>query len=162
MRKRHSHIKETKIEIIPMIDTMFFLLVFFLLSSLSLISVSGQKVKLPKAQTAVTPKKRADLTVTVKPDGQTVIDNTTFAPADVGDALVRSAQRTGLLPNTPNVDTVADKAGNLVVVINADADTDNAAVVKAIDSARAKGFVQFGIAARGKSALQQERRNGIQ
>lgn len=145
-----------------MIDTMFFLLVFFLLSSLSLISVAGDRVKLPKAQTAVTPRKRADLTVTVKPDGQTTVDNTNFAPADVGDALVRSAQKTGLLPITSDVSAVADKAGNLIVVINADADTDNAAVVKAIDSARAKGFVQFGIAARGRDALSRETRLGGQ
>ncbi len=160
MKKRHSIHKETKIEIIPMIDTMFFLLVFFLLSSLNLISVAGERVKLPKAQTATTPRKRADLTVTIKPDGQASIDSTNFAPADVGDALVRSAQKTGLLPNTADVNAVADKAANLVVVINADADTDNAAVVKAIDSARAKGFVQFGIAARGRNALGQEKRNG--
>ena len=160
MRKRSSTIKETKIEIIPMIDTMFFLLVFFLLSSLNIITLSGSKVKLPKARTAETPQRKADLTVTVRPDGKTQIDNTTFDPADVGEALVRSAQTAGLLPNTPNVDTVADKASKLVVIINADADTDNAAVVRAIDSARAKGFVQFGIAARGKSALASERQNG--
>jgi biopolymer transport protein ExbD len=156
MKKRHSHIKETKIEIIPMIDTMFFLLVFFLLSSLNIISLSGSKVRLPKAVSAAKPQKKADLTVTVKPNGTTQIDNTTFAPADVGDALVRSAQKTGLLPNTADVNAVADKAKKLIVVINADSETDNAAVVRAIDSARAKGFVQFGIAAKGPGTLAQE------
>lgn len=156
MKRRHSHIKETKIEIIPMIDTMFFLLVFFLLSSLNIISLSGSKVKLPKAKSATKPQKKADLTVTVKPNGSTQIENTTFAPADVGDALVRSAQKSGLLPNTADVNAVADKAKTLIVVINADSDTDNAAVVKAIDSARAKGFVRFGIAAKGPNALAQE------
>ncbi|MBC8134753.1 MAG: biopolymer transporter ExbD [Fibrella sp.] len=156
MKKRNSHIKETKIEIIPMIDTMFFLLVFFLLSSLNIISLSGSKVRLPKALSATKPQKKADLTVTVKPNGTTQIDNTTFAPAEVGDALVRSAQKTGLLPNTADVNAVADKAKNLIVVINADSETDNAAVVRAIDSARAKGFVKFGIAAKGKGTLAQE------
>ncbi|MBC7805987.1 MAG: biopolymer transporter ExbD [Akkermansiaceae bacterium] len=156
MKKRHSHIKETKIEIIPMIDTMFFLLVFFLLSSLNIISLSGSKVRLPKALSAVKPQKKADLTVTVRPNGSTQIDNTTFAPADVGEALVRSAQKSGLLPNTSDVNAVADKAKNLIVVINADSETDNAAVVRAIDSARAKGFVQFGIAAKGRNTLEQE------
>ena len=160
MKKRHSSFKETKIEIIPMIDTMFFLLVFFLLSSLSLISVNGAKVKLPKAKTATTPKKRADLTVTVEPNGITKVENTEFPAADVGDALIRSAQRTGLLPATQDPAAVAEAASKLVVVINADADTDNAAVIKAIDSARAKGFVQFGIAARGKDALRQEQQAG--
>lgn len=156
MKKRHSHIKETKIEIIPMIDTMFFLLVFFLLSSLNIISLSGAKVKLPKALSATKPQRKADLTVTVKPDGTAQIDNRTFQPLEVGDALVQSAKNIGLLPNSPDVNVVAEKAKDLIVVISADSETDNAAVIRAIDSARAKGFVKFGIAAKGKNTLAQE------
>ncbi len=156
MKKRKSHIKETKIEIIPMIDTMFFLLVFFLLSSLNIISLSGSKVRLPKAMTATKPQRKADLTVTVRPDGSTQIDNTTFAPADVGDALIRSAQKSNLLPNTADATLLSKKVKSLIVVINADYETDNAAVVKAIDSARAKGFVKFGIAAKGRNTVEQE------
>jgi len=156
MRKRVRYIKKTKIEIIPMIDTMFFLLVFFLLSSLNVISLSGSKVRLPKALTASKPKRKADLTVTIRPDGSTLIDNTVFQPADVGDALLRIAQKSGLIPVTTDGKIIEDSAKDLIVVINADAETDNAAVVKAIDSARAKGFIQFGIAAKGKGTLEQE------
>ena len=75
-----------------MIDTMFFLLVFFLLSSLDIISTTGPKVNLPKAVTAVKPRKKADLTVSVLPDGSIQIDNFTYQPIEVGDVLVRNAK----------------------------------------------------------------------
>ena len=62
--KRQRELKRTKIEIIPMIDTMFFLLVFFMLSSLALTRLNGLPVNLPRASTA--PKAAAvDLTITV-------------------------------------------------------------------------------------------------
>ena len=41
--------KHTKIEIIPMIDTMFFLLVFFILASLNIIDLRGLNLELPPA-----------------------------------------------------------------------------------------------------------------
>src|SRR5450432_2951192 len=65
--KRRRELKRTRIEIIPMIDTMFFLLVFFMLSSLALTRLNGLPVNLPRASTA--PKQAAaDLTVTVDKD----------------------------------------------------------------------------------------------
>ena len=50
-RKRRE-MRKAKIEIIPMVDTMFFLLVFFMLSSLALTRQNGLPVNLPKASTA--------------------------------------------------------------------------------------------------------------
>lgn len=45
-------LKPARIEIIPMIDTIFFLLVFFPLSSLALTRLNGLPVELPDAKTA--------------------------------------------------------------------------------------------------------------
>ena len=50
MRRRQREFKHTKIEIIPMIDTMFFLLVFFLLSSLNIINLESIGLNLPKGR----------------------------------------------------------------------------------------------------------------
>src|SRR5580698_9852505 len=62
--KQRRELKRTKIEIIPMIDTIFFLLVFFMLSSLALTKLNGLPVNLPRASTA--PKQPpAELTVTI-------------------------------------------------------------------------------------------------
>ena len=41
-------IRRARIEIVPMIDTIFFLLVFFLVTSLSMVKMKGMAVSLPK------------------------------------------------------------------------------------------------------------------
>lgn len=44
--------KKSRIEIVPMIDTIFFLLVFFMMASLAMTTSKGMPVNLPKASTA--------------------------------------------------------------------------------------------------------------
>ncbi|HOK55356.1 MAG TPA: biopolymer transporter ExbD [Armatimonadota bacterium] len=44
--------KKARIEIIPMIDTIFFLLVFFMIASLAMTTMKGMPVNLPKSQSA--------------------------------------------------------------------------------------------------------------
>ena len=56
--KQRRQLKRTRIEIIPMIDTMFFLLVFFMLSSLALVRQNSIHVNLPKASNGEEAKRR--------------------------------------------------------------------------------------------------------
>ena len=49
MRIQRRNPKKARIEIIPMIDTIFFLLVFFMISTLSMAQYRGMPVNLPKA-----------------------------------------------------------------------------------------------------------------
>jgi len=44
--------KKARIEIVPMIDTIFFLLVFFMIASLAMTTAKGMPVNLPKASTS--------------------------------------------------------------------------------------------------------------
>ncbi len=44
--------KKARIEIIPMIDTIFFLLVFFMIASLAMTTMKGMPVNLPKSNSA--------------------------------------------------------------------------------------------------------------
>ena len=44
--------KKARIEIIPMIDTIFFLLVFFMIASLAMSTAKGMPVNLPKASSS--------------------------------------------------------------------------------------------------------------
>lgn len=44
--------KKARIEIIPMIDTIFFLLVFFMIASLAMTTMKGMPVNLPKSSSA--------------------------------------------------------------------------------------------------------------
>ena len=52
MKLQRAELKKARIEIIPMIDTIFFLLVFFMITSLSMVQMSAKKVALPVSTTA--------------------------------------------------------------------------------------------------------------
>lgn len=52
MRLNSFQHKKARIEIIPMIDTIFFLLVFFMIASLAMTTMKGMPVNLPKASAA--------------------------------------------------------------------------------------------------------------
>ncbi len=58
MRNHRTHYfggeEKARIEIIPMIDIMMFLLVFFMLVTLKMIQSSGMKMELPQSSTAAT------------------------------------------------------------------------------------------------------------
>src|SRR5579862_7860383 len=84
--KRRRELKRTKIEIIPMIDTMFFLLVFFMLSSLALTRLNGLPVNLPRASTA--PKQNpVDLTVTIDKDQKVYLNKQLIDVATLPEQL---------------------------------------------------------------------------
>ena len=51
MRLRRPETKKARIEIIPMIDTVFFLLVFFMIASLAMTKMTGMPVQLHSAFT---------------------------------------------------------------------------------------------------------------
>lgn len=52
MRLNSFQPKKSRIEIIPMIDTIFFLLVFFMIASLAMTTMKGMPVNLPKTSAA--------------------------------------------------------------------------------------------------------------
>ena len=54
MRIQRRSSKKARIEIIPIIDTIFFLLVFFMISTLSMSQFKGMPVNLPKAASGKT------------------------------------------------------------------------------------------------------------
>jgi biopolymer transport protein ExbB/TolQ/biopolymer transport protein ExbD len=130
--------KKTKIEIIPMIDTMFFLLVFFILSSVGIIKVEGFQVKLPAAENAEQGKP-ALVTVSINSQKQMQVNALSVPPGkEAGPYIRREVERqSGKSPRA------FDKA---TVVISADEGVANGEVVGAIDQARALGISHFAIA----------------
>ncbi len=69
IRRRRPE-KKARIEIIPLIDIMFFLLASFMLVSLSMVQMRGMKISLPTASTTTsTPEQKTDF-VTVSVDTQ--------------------------------------------------------------------------------------------
>ena len=131
--KARRQLKRTKIEIIPMIDTMFFLLVFFVLSSLSLTRLMGMPVNLPQASNA-TKQDVMDFTISVDKSQQIYVNKLKVNLSDVGDTLVRMA-------GGPSADL--SKAS---VVINADEGVPYGLVIHCIDEARSVGVTHFPLA----------------
>src|SRR4029453_10836390 len=76
--------KKVRIEIIPLIDIMFFLLACFMLVSLSMTQMRGMKVSLPTAATA-TPESKSDFhAITIDALGNLYLEKEALA----SDALI--------------------------------------------------------------------------
>ena len=138
---KRREIKKTKIEIIPMIDTMFFLLVFFILASLNVIDMKGAQVKLP-ASTNQDRQAQAKITLTIRENGEMVVNKTEVVHKveELPDYLVQQLQGqvdANNLPLTPE---------NAIVVINADRKAHYSVVRNCIDAARRVKFRKFSIA----------------
>ncbi|HLK58617.1 MAG TPA: biopolymer transporter ExbD [Chthonomonadaceae bacterium] len=131
--KRRRELKRTKIEIIPMIDTMFFLLVFFMLSSLALTRLNGLPVNLPPAN-HVQKQAASDLTITIDKDRQIYVNKDPVTLEQLAAKLVEKA-------GGPNVDFATAS-----VIINADLSVPHGDVVHCIDEARSVGITHFAIA----------------
>ena len=88
--------KSPRIEIIPMIDVMMFLLVFFVLISLNALPSRGLKVALPFAADATHLDVPKRVTVTLAANGDTYLDGAKIDLAELGRQLHVMAQSTKL------------------------------------------------------------------
>ena len=126
MKLRKSRVRRRgRIEIIPMIDVMFFLLATFMLASLSLQNLHSLPVDLPRGQT--TPlQAKTPVTLTVSRGGDILLNET----AVTLETLAATLQQ--LLPS-PDAN----------VVVAADSAAPNGVVVQAMLRARDAGAVHF-------------------
>ncbi len=139
-------LKKTKVEIIPMIDTMFFLLVFFILSSVGIIKLQGQQVDLPGAANAQK-QKPAEVTISISAQEQIKVNNYDIKNInELGPLLVREIRKQTKTKN--NVHAFE----NTTVVLSADKAVSNGLVIQCIDQARAQSISKFAIATQNKNA----------
>jgi biopolymer transport protein ExbD len=131
MRLPRQGYKRARIEIIPMIDTVFFLLVFFMVASLSMTLESGMRVNLPKAQTAQR-EALTKVTVSLSADGKLYVDHERTTLAGLRATLRRRIEENPLV----------------VVVINADERVEHGKVVGVMDAAKQAGAARLAIATR--------------
>lgn len=86
MRLKRWEPKKARIEIVPMIDTVFFLLVFFMIASLAMTTMKGMPVNLPSSSTAT--DRAVDKTViTVTENGGYYVDKQSVAFEDIRPLL---------------------------------------------------------------------------
>ena len=85
-----SHVKMKKkpvFMIIPMIDIIFFLLVFFMMNSLQTVAQKALAVQLPQAQSASAPA-QMPLIVTVDKAGHITLDNKPVSLDEASDVMM--------------------------------------------------------------------------
>lgn len=116
--------KHNRIEIVPLIDIMFFLLASFMLVSLSMSKQQSIKVNLPTATQAVRDFKPDIISLAVDRKGEVFLEkNPITLPALYTVLTNRAASNT-----------------NLPVYINGDLETTHGSMIQVLDLARRAGF----------------------
>ena len=115
---------EARIEIIPLIDIMFFLLAAFMLVSLSMVNVKSVKVNLPTATTATADPQRDLVNISVDKAGLAYLDAKPVGPNELALALAALAKT-----NT-----------EARVFISGDQDARHGDVIRVLDIVRGTGI----------------------
>jgi biopolymer transport protein ExbD len=123
--------KASRIEIIPMIDVMMFLLVFFVLISINALPALGLRVALPYASDPAHLNVTRRVTLTLTADGDVYLDGA----------------RTGLDDITAQLRTLAHDA-RLTVIISGDRNAQLQPLVSVLDALKRAGVVSATIITR--------------
>src|SRR5277367_3031308 len=86
LRIRQRPIKRARIEIIPMIDVIFFLLVFFMVSSLAMTKINSMPVSLPKTSSSPEALKQ-NIVLTIRKNGSIFLNKTPVTLDGIGQQL---------------------------------------------------------------------------
>lgn len=122
-----------EVNILPMIDVIFAILAFFILSTLFLTRTQGMPVDLPNADSA-SPQSQVDFTVTLQEDGTLALNQETVSLENLR-AAVEQAMST---------------SQTAIVSIEADTQVFHGQVIAVMDELRTLEGVQLGIATEPK------------
>ena len=124
-----------RINILPMIDVIFAILVFFIVSSLYLTRSEGLPVNLPSAKTAEVQKTK-QITVSLDEQGTLTIDS---EPAKLEQLKTE-------------IEKLIQTESTATVIVNADKTVEHGQVVEIIDQLRQIPKVQLAIAAQKEAS----------
>ena len=132
--------KKARIEIIPLIDIMFFLLACFMMVSLTMVNARSLKVSLPTAQAGDPENKPNTVSISVSASGGIFLDKRPVGKNELQSELER--QRT--------------QHANTRVVISGDVDSRHGSMIVVLDKVRSAGIqnVAFQVRAPEKSSTQ--------
>ena len=122
--------QKPEVIIIPMMDIMFFLLVFFMMSTLYMVQVKTVDVDMPQAASAET-QLAVSYVVTMKRDGSLYLEDQPVTEAALLDRAAAENQR----------------SAKFSVVVRADQGLDYGMVVGLLDKFKARGITHIGLAA---------------
>jgi biopolymer transport protein ExbD len=129
MRRHHQQDEDTGIDLTPMLDVVFIMLIFFIVTS-SFLKEAGVEVQRPQAQTA-NPQDKGNILIAITADGQVWMDK------KVVD--VRSVRA--------HVERMRVDQPDGAVVVQADQDARTGLVVQVMDQARLAGVQDVALAA---------------
>ncbi len=130
--RNYRETKQPDLNIIPMIDIMFFLLVFFMLSTMYMVEQKTIPVNLPQA-TSATIDNKTNFTLTLKDDGSIYLED---QQKDIQTLLMQATKEQ---KNNPS----------FAIIIRADKDINYDKVVSFIDTLKKAGITRFGLATNG-------------
>lgn len=125
--------KKPQFMIIPMIDIIFFLLVFFMMNSLQTVAQKALSVQLPQAQNASN-QVQMPVIITVDEVGHITMDN---RPVTIDEASQVMTERIAANPNA-------------AVILQADKRTAHGQVVAVMDMLKTAGVKRLAVAAEQK------------
>lgn len=134
-------VRKPKIEIIPMVDVMFLLLVFYILGSIGLTIERGIPVSLPEAVSGE-PSVVEETKVSVTGNGEVFVNHTKVSLDALGEAVKEEAEkRPGGLKHLQEG----------YVVLNIDMNVKQREVIKVMDQLRTVGITNFSMATEDES-----------
>ena len=131
--------KKARIEIIPLIDIMFFLLASFMMVSLSQTTMKGMKVALPTGASGKTQSKKDYVSLSVDKDGYTYFDKEKIPLEEV-------------LPRLRKIYVTNPEAK---IFIRGDAEAVHGNVTRVLDQIRSSGYtkISFEIKSQASSGI---------
>jgi biopolymer transport protein ExbD len=133
--KLHLKQKSARIELIPLIDIIFLLLVFFIYSMLSMAVYRGIPVTLPNAETVENAKEQA-VFITVDKEGNVFVDKELIA---MDELLGRLKREQAAFPQK-------------IAIISGDGDSPYRVFVDVLDKVRLAGFKKVSMEAKPRES----------
>ncbi len=128
-RQRRASVEEEEVNLTPMLDVVFIMLIFFIVTA-SFVKESGIDINRPNAATAVK-KERGNILIAITPSGQIWIDK-----RQVDIRALRS-----------NIERLHAENPQGAVVIQADRESKNGLLVEVMDAAKLAKVENISIAA---------------
>ena len=128
--------KKARIEIIPLIDVMFFLLASFMMVSLSQVHMKGIKVNLPTGVSGETQNKREYVSLSVDKDGYFYFDKESI---DFDKVL-------------PKLRAIYQTSPEAKIFVRGDRDALHGNVIRLLDQIRSSGYTKIAFELKSEAA----------
>ena len=133
MSFRRKKREDLRVELTPMIDVVFLLLIFFMIST-TFIETPGISIKLPEATTSIVDKEPDEIKIYLSKEGQIFLKENEITLAAL----------------QAHLKTYGERSQNMTFLLMADKEAKHGLVVQLMDSAKNNGFGKLAIATESK------------